>query len=40
LEGEGAEAIAESAELADPAESELSPDISPDLASEEKRNVS
>jgi segregation and condensation protein B len=37
LEGEGAEAIAETAELAEP---ELSPDISPDLASEEKRNVS
>jgi segregation and condensation protein B len=36
LEGEGAEAITETAELADTAESELSPDISP----AEKRNVS
>src|SRR6202790_768729 len=31
LEGEGAEAIAETAELVDAVESELSPDISPDI---------
>jgi segregation and condensation protein B len=37
LEGEGAEAMAETSELA---ESELSPDISPDISHEEKRNVS
>jgi segregation and condensation protein B len=40
LEGEGAEAIAETAELGDAVESELSSDISPDISHEDKRNVS
>src|ERR1700722_343666 len=38
LEGEGAEAIAETAELGDAVESELSSDISPDISHEDKRN--